>query len=173
MNLPQCLCMGQELIPLHDIFRQPFRLCWHGKRRLRHALHIALGPSRRQRIDGIQAARRQYAISHRLTDRSNHILNGSDSLYLAVKDISTAHMQKRRAIRVVIVGQPQPARAVANAHTGKLQPLPDPARLRGSFHHRINRCLLTIGQLRNGHNIGPVLIIPRITCLRIVQGADG
>ena len=173
MNCRKCVyCVRQAVFRLQKFGQRigPFT----GQRVERgsgYTLKIALGQSRCQRIDRHDASRVVGVRCDLLGLRGNHCAAASIALYLAVEHILLSHMELRRSIRIVEIGDVQRAGFIVNRTLDQRQALADTVDLGFGADHSAHSILVLHVDFRNRRDVGAVLIVARVGLERVTQRA--
>ena len=136
-----------------------------------YTLKIALGQSRRQRIDRHDASRVVSVRCYLLRLRGNHCAAASIALHLAVEHILLSDAQLCRSIRIVEVGDVQRVGFIVNRTLDQRQALADTVDLGFGADHRAHGVLVLHVDFRNRRDVGAVLIVARVGLERVTQRA--
>ena len=145
----------------------------HGRERgIGHALHVALGQPRGQRIDRHDAAGMVRVRRDLFRLRGDERAPAAPALYLAVEHILLSHAQQGCGIGVAEVGDVQRAGLVEDRALDQRQPLADAVYLGFGAHDCADGVLILRVDVRDAGDAGAVLIVARIGLERVAQRAD-
>ena len=142
------------------------------QRRGGYALQIALGQSRRQRIDRHNASRVVGVRRNLLRLRRDHCAAASVALHLAVEHIFLSDAQLRRGIRIVEVSDVQRAGFVVNRALDQRQTLADAVDLGFGADHGAHGVLVLHVDFVDRCDVRAVLVVTRIGLQCVTERAD-